>query len=109
MEFRRDAGAGQCLAKIFAVRSVPADDRVESSEIFPKANGNFEIANAGHIETSRRDGTNKAGESDQGNDRGRNPDLRVVRFEMFEGRKRENAIADRARANQQPIQSLPAA
>src|SRR5579872_5874933 len=60
---------------------------------------------AQQIQAGGCDGTNAVRESDYWSNAATNPNFGVIRFEMLQGGKRKNAIADPSRTNQQPAQA----
>ena len=89
------------IAKFRAVRSVPGIDGIERFQL-PNA-GVFNHAN--QIDAGIGDGPRAIGKTDQGKQRARDPDFGVIGSGSFQGGKRKDHVADRARAYQQAAAS----
>lgn len=90
-------------AKLRTGCAVPADDPIEKVQAAQQTFGWSDIAEAQVVEAGRLNRRYFVRERQQRYQRGRDPDFRLFAFggEMFECRKRENAVADCAGTDDQ--------
>ena len=91
--------------KLLTIRSIPGDDRVKRPHSSHEVRRRIDALQTHPIDTRGGYGSHAIGETDQRCGFGADPDLGIFRAEAFQRRQRQNAIADRARSNQQTPQS----
>ncbi len=110
--FRRHRGeevkreTGHRLPELGAVRPVPGNDRIEAPQILPKPGRRVHAGEPRQVQAGRDDGARPVGEPRQGQVLRGCPDLRIVRLKRFQGRQREDEVANRSGSYKQSFQAI---
>ena len=99
-----NTGFAESLPEVRPLSSVPADNLIKACKNFPEGLIDSGIAYRHHIQSRRGNRTDAVGKIDQWNQRPGDPDFGVRCFQMLQGGKTEEAVANPTGPNQEASQ-----